>query len=252
MRTTISKTALAICILAAILPQVALATTPSFSCSSNLVISLDNGYSASCDGDFAFDDGVLQDNTSINLRAGGFLNIGKNASLYAPIINFYADNINTDAGAIIDTGYRIDNSYGIINADYMLETAIRGEQVLNPKFIFSPNNTIAGAVIYPYADAGITIASGANISVRNGGSYFLDRPISSTNQYVVPSSISGNLVLLSQVSGDRNYAIHVSTTTLNLDGTSFVTLSPVPEPSSYALMLLGIAILGLQHKRKFN
>ena len=72
MRTTISKTALAICILAAILPQVALATTPSFSCSSNLVISLDNGYSASCDGDFTFDDGVLQDNTSINLRAGGF------------------------------------------------------------------------------------------------------------------------------------------------------------------------------------
>ena len=58
MRTTISKIALAICILVAIFPQVALATTPSFSCSSNLVISLDNGYSASCDGDFAFDDSV--------------------------------------------------------------------------------------------------------------------------------------------------------------------------------------------------
>ena len=252
MRTTISKTALAISILAAILPQAALATTPSFSCSSNLVISLDNGYSASCDGDFAFDDGVLQDNTLINLRAGGFLNIGKNASLYAPIINFYAKSISTDAGAIIDAGYRIDNSYGIINADNMLEPAIRGAQVLNPKFIFSPNNTSAGAVIYPYADGGITVSAGGNIAASNVGSYFLGSPASSTNQYVEPSRISGSLVLLSHASINKNIAIQLSTTTLNLDGTSFVTLSPVPEPSSYALMMLGIVTIALRRKHKTN
>ena len=94
VRATISKTALAISILAAIFLQVALATTPSFSCSSNLVISLENSYSysASCDGDFAFTDGVLQNDTKISLTAGGFLNIGANASLIAPEVALISNN----------------------------------------------------------------------------------------------------------------------------------------------------------------
>lgn len=88
MRTTISITALAISMLAAIFPQAALATTPNFSCSSNLVISLDNGYSASCNGDFSFTDGVLDNDNSISLTAGGLLHIGENATLSSPFYKF--------------------------------------------------------------------------------------------------------------------------------------------------------------------
>ena len=252
MRTTILKTALAISILAAIFPQVALATTPSFSCSSNLVIFLDNGYSASCDGDFSFTDGVLQDSNRISLTAGGSLLIGANASLFAPIINLYSESINIDTDAIIDSGYRNDHSYGIINADYMLEPAIRGQQVLNPKFIVSLYNTSGEAVIYPYTDAGITITAGGSVSVSKGGSSILDIPVISTNQYAEAGRFGGGLVLLSNASINKNLAIQLSTTTLNLDDTSFIILSPVPEPSSYALMLLGIATFGFRRKQKAN
>ena len=109
MRTTIFKTALAIGILATMFPQVVLATTPSFSCSSNLVISLDNGYSASCDGDFSFNDGVLHNDNSISLTAGGLLHIGENATLSSPFINLSGNDFY-QAGVLYAPGGTISIS----------------------------------------------------------------------------------------------------------------------------------------------
>lgn len=98
MRSTIIKsalkTALAVSLVLIFSIQMASATTSSsFYCSSNLVVSFDNGYSASCDGDFSFTDGLLQNDTSISLTAGGLLNINANASLNAPLISLTSDNI---------------------------------------------------------------------------------------------------------------------------------------------------------------
>ena len=79
----LDKSVSAIIVTLTLLPQLALAAEQSFSCSLNLVVSIDNGYSASCDGDLSFTDGVLQNDTSISLTAGGSLDIGANVSLYA-------------------------------------------------------------------------------------------------------------------------------------------------------------------------
>lgn len=88
MRTPIPKICLIANLLALLTPQFATANvaSPSFSCSSNLVVSFENGYQASCDGDFSFTDGVLQNDTQISLIAKGFLDVGVNASLIAPHI----------------------------------------------------------------------------------------------------------------------------------------------------------------------
>ena len=63
MLITTTKIAIAISLGIALIPQLASATSLSFSCSSNLVISLDNGYSASCGADALIAEDVLQNKT---------------------------------------------------------------------------------------------------------------------------------------------------------------------------------------------
>lgn len=77
-----------LCVIVALFPSLASASfqTLSFSCASNLVVTQDNGYQASCDGDFSFDSGTLVDDTSIRLIALGALNINSGVSLIAPLI----------------------------------------------------------------------------------------------------------------------------------------------------------------------
>ena len=127
-----------------------------------------------------------------------------------------------------------------------------GGQVLNPKIIVLPDNTSGGTVIHPDSGADVTLTSGGRISASKGGASVLDSPAFITYKYAEVCMTGGNLVLLTRSTSEENYAIQVSTTTLNLDGTSFVTLSLVPEPSSYALMMLGIATFGLRRKHKAN
>ncbi|MDP3608891.1 MAG: PEP-CTERM sorting domain-containing protein [Methylophilus sp.] len=91
----------------AILPAVASASvdTLSFSCSSNLEVSFENGYHASCGGDFTFDSGALIDDTSITLTSLGALNINSSVSLIAPYIKLSGPIINIAFGAVLDAGY---------------------------------------------------------------------------------------------------------------------------------------------------
>ncbi len=189
MRSTIIKTVIAISISVALFPQLASATTPSFSCSSNLVVSLDNGYSASCDGDFSFTDGVLQNDTSISLTADGSIVIGSNFELASPIINLNAGNIQID---------------GRVSANLELNASTLPKGYLNSLDWQSSSGIV------------VTQDNSQTLSV-----IYLDLPLLPDLFKPYPVS-GGNINLVSQV----------------------------PEPSNYALMLLGLAILGLKRKRK--
>ena len=105
----------AISIASALFSQFALATSHGLSCNSNLVISLDNSYNASCDCDFSLVGGALQLNMPINLRSNGLLCIGKSASLIAPEINWYSTNISIGTGATIVAGYPLNSGFNNIN-----------------------------------------------------------------------------------------------------------------------------------------
>ncbi|OQW70550.1 MAG: hypothetical protein BVN34_00735 [Proteobacteria bacterium ST_bin12] len=189
MRSTIIKTVIAISVSFALFPKLASATTPSFSCSSNLVISLDNVYNASCEGDFSFTDGVLQNDTSISLTAGGSIVIGSNFELASPIINLNADNIQID---------------GRISANLELNASTL------------PKGYLSSLDWQPSSGIVVTQDNSQTLSVK-----YLDLPLLPDLFKPYPVS-GGNINLVSQV----------------------------PEPSNYALMLLGLATLGLKRKRK--
>lgn len=94
-------------VVAAIFPAIASASveTLSFTCTSNLVVSQENGYQANCDGDFSFDSGTLQNDIFIKLSSLGALNIRSNVSLIAPLIELTSPMINIASGAVLDAGY---------------------------------------------------------------------------------------------------------------------------------------------------
>lgn len=94
-------------VILAIFPALAFASfeTLSFSCSSNLVVSQDNGYQASCDGDFSLESGTLRNEISIKLTSVGALNINMGVSLIAPFIELASPTIKLASGAVLDAGY---------------------------------------------------------------------------------------------------------------------------------------------------
>ncbi len=216
MRSTIIKTVIAISVSFALFPQLASATTPSFSCSSNLVVSLDNGYSASCDGDFSFTDGVLQNDISISLTAGGFLNIGANASLIAPNISLISENIifngTADVGAIslvIPSG---NAQVNIANAS-IFQTSVR--DIVNW--------------------GQFEIGDGASVSFGS----------SSNPSSTVLNRVGGSVVIKPNVIGGL-----ITNTGINIVNSGGLIVSSVPEPSTYLMMILGLIPLGFKSKCK--
>lgn len=215
MRSDIMKVVIAITFVATLSPQLVFATTPSFSCSSSLVVSLDDGYYASCEGDFSFDDGVLQNDTKIRLTAGGFLNIGANASLIAPEINLYSTKIPISTGASIVAGYPSGIGFNNINSDTVNST----KTVLN-------DSTNLGLVF-------------------NTGAFILLGGNSQPNGLLTNGSLNdfgGNFVI--------NSATGISTNPVQNNNSNFILVSSVPELPTYAMIILGLAFIGLAHTRR--
>lgn len=216
MRSTIIKTVIAISVSVALFPQFALATTPSFSCSSNLVISLSNGYSASCEGDFSFTDGVLQNDISISLKAGGFLNIGANASLIAPNISLISENIifngTADVGAISSVIPNGNAQVNIASAS-ILQTSVR--DIVNWEQF--------------------KIGDGASVSFGS----------SSNPSSTVLNRIGGSVVIKPNVTGGI-----ITNAGINIVNSGGLIMSSVPEPSTYLMMILGLISFGFMDKRK--
>lgn len=217
MRSATIKTAIAISLGAVLFPQLASATSPSFSCSSNLVVSLDSGYSASCNGDFSFTDGLLHNDVSIILTATGFLTIGTNASLLAPVITLTADSIEI-FGTVASTASPImlvaDSKEVVLSR---LITQNNPERVLN----WQQLQILPGRDVYVGGDI-----------------------VTSFNQ-PAPRPITDNVggsILLSPNSG----------LIINSGTSSNALITLVPEPSTYIMMMFGLIQLGFMRKRNMN
>lgn len=108
----------------AMLPVIATASvdSPSFSCSSTFVVSFDNGYQASCDGDFTFDSGTLMDDTFIRLTSLRSINLNSNVTLIAPFIELQSPIINIASGAVLDAGFiGLPTYFHEVNVPYIFE-----------------------------------------------------------------------------------------------------------------------------------
>lgn len=127
-----------------IFPAIATASieTLSLSCSSNLVVSTENGYQANCDGDFILYSGTLRDDISIRLFSLGMLNIKSNVSLIAPLIELSGSSGFIEPGAILDAGYT-----GLPNNNP--EILIPHVGVIKDPFILSQDSLILSQVPEP-------------------------------------------------------------------------------------------------------
>ncbi len=215
MRSATIKTALAISLGAVLFPQLASATSPSFSCSSDLMVSLDSGYSATCNGDFSFTDGLLQNDLSISLAATGYLTIGANASLLAPMITLTADSIQIfgNVASTSPSTMLVADSKEIILSRIITQN--NPERVLN----WEQLQILPGREV----DVGGDIVTSFNQTAP--------RPIITND---------GGSILLSSNSGLINNS--------GTSGNALITL--VPEPSAYMMMILGLIPLGFMSKRK--
>lgn len=226
MRLTIIKTVITVSVAAALFPQLASATTPSFSCSSNLIVSLDKGYSASCDGDFSFMDGVLQNDTSISLTAGGFLDIGANASLIAPNISLISENIVISGSLSAPSGNIFAGSMNSIIPSSTAQIKLANQVILQ--------TSIRDMINWGQFEIG----SGASVSFNSG----------LNPSGTVLNSVGGSIVIRPEVTGN----LIPNAGAIIITNASGIIVSSVPESSTYAMMILGLIPLSLMRKRNIN
>lgn len=215
-----------VCVVAAIFPVIASASveTLSFTCTSSLVVSQENGYHASCDGDFSFDSGVLQDDTAIALRAAGLLTIGHQVLLKSPRITLDADRVAL---------------YGAVNTSVSLPLfpVILPAQDAKINFPSHLQAQIAEFQVIPELNSGAILTTGNNAYLAGigVGSYPL------LNGNLAPTQ--GGTIVLTNSNG----------VIVSMDGSTFTNpalIASVPEPSHLSMLALGLLGIGLVARRK--
>ena len=210
-----------------ILPAIASASleTPSFSCSANMEVSVENGYQVSCDGDYSFDSGVLENDTAIVLRATGMLTIGHQVLLKSPFITLDADSIHF---------------FGAANTLTPLQLSTQALPIQDNKVIFASNlkTQIAAFDLIPEINSGAiqTLGNKAYLGRVEVGSYPL------LNGSLSPSR--GGTLVLSNANG-----VIVPMNASGAEVSPTITTS-VPEPSSLSLLAMGLFCVGLVVRRK--
>ncbi len=269
MRLTLLKMTFVIGLIAIFSTQIAFATTsPSFSCSSSLVVSFDNGYSASCDGDFSFTEGLLQNDTSINLTASGLINIGANASLNAPLISLNSKDIFLDGVLNAPGGNIYLSSTNSTTITRIAQIDVVGNSVIQkaPKAIvdWKPLNitpAIDGLDITTFGTGTIDAGRGSKtitlfpskVATQSGG----DITIVSTIGAAAGSGIrvdnydtekGGTIIAIGDIKDGK---LITTFGVAAIDNSGFtVHAAQVPEPSTYMMMLLGLISLVFIRKTK--
>lgn len=194
-------------------------------------MSLDNGYQASCDGDFSFTDGVLQNDTSIKLTATGFLSVGEHAKLSAPIINLISKDIflrgTLDAPNGIVTLNSTDSTVVASTAQVNVASVnVAGQVSLNKQVAIQPKPQ--------------QIANWEQFQLTPGGNIKF------------ASNVNASGIVIDRIGGAIALGPHSGISIMQANGVGNVSLliTQVPEPSSYAMMILGLASIGLSRKRK--
>lgn len=228
------------CVISALLTtsvaQASFLDAVTYSCSSSLTFGSGAGDEATCSGDFSLSDGVLNNSSYIKLNALGKLTFAGAISLTAPLIelsaasillngslaSFRADNLSFSAGDI--------SNQGILNLNFDLLITPIGIRPIGG----SSNATISNG----------TISNGSGLN-RGGGNFtgdILERPHFEPIIYEPINSIGGNIV-------DTGLAGQIQLIQLPLVGV-ITLLSPVPEPTSYALLLAGLSLIGFAARKK--
>lgn len=251
------KIAFTVSFLTTFLSYNAFAASPSFSCSSNLVVSTYNGYQASCDGDFVFTDGAIASDISINLTATGLLNIGENASLSSPFINLYGANIFV--GGVLNA----PSANIVLSSNSTFVGATRQVNVANNLIMQNKPTTLSnwsnfnipqasqGAFISTSSNAQLMTTDGANIQLMND----VITPITVADSIInakIVKPLQGGFIVLQNNNGIlfpassnlQTGAIQAYPVAINMNQLA----AQVPESSSYLMLLLGL--IGIRQTSK--
>jgi hypothetical protein len=179
------------------------------SCSGTLTTSLVDGASFACAGNFILDGGSITSDSLINLSADGDLFLD-NLTLVAPNISLS-----------VLTGMLKMGSNVILNAGANL-TVVGGNAVPIAIVQSTPKAIIS------WANFDITLNPGAAVSFNAG---------------------SANSVVLNRVGGGALSLIsgNISNSSLDING-PVLDVTSVPEPSAYAMVLLGLGLITFRRK----
>ena len=204
------------------------ASITSSTCSGNLTTSLLDGASFACAGNLTLDGGFVTSDSLINISADGDLFLD-NLALTAPNVTFsnLSGMLAIGSGVVINISTAIlQNSPQSIVSWSNLNTAqgdiVNFRQGSGTKTVL---NKVIDLVNVPTGS--VSISDGGNLSLSNSNGVI---NLTGSNTPVV----GGKLVVGSVGSGV------ILTTTGSVVNNSGLTVTAVPEPNTYAMMLLGM------------
>ena len=204
------------------------ASITSTNCSGNLTTSLLDGASFACAGNLTLDGGFVTSDSLINISADGDLFLD-NLALTAPNVTFsnLSGMLAIGSGVVINISTAIlQNSPQSIVSWSNLNTAqgdiVNFRQGSGTKTVL---NKVIDLVNVPTGS--VSISDGGNLSLSNSNGVI---NLTGSNTPVV----GGKLVVGSVGSGV------ILTTTGSVVNNSGLTVTAVPEPNTYAMMLLGM------------
>lgn len=227
--------------LALILPvsaqAVSTASVINTNCSGSLTSSLIDGASFACAGNLTLDGGFITSDSLINITADGDFFVD-NLTLSAPIVTFsnLTGLITIGSGVIVNTSTAIlqDSSDSILtwsqfNIGQSATVSLNQGQ--------SSKATLIGILGTNQIPSGVlNVNSDGNISLSDTNGVILQSS-------VTPLTPGGNLLIGSGSGG--------LVTTSNNTYTPPISLSAVPEPSIYLMVLLGLGLVTYRRKLKY-
>lgn len=188
----------------------------SMNCSGDMALSSGSGISLSCAGNLNLDDGWLKSDSQISLFANGDLTLN-NLSLYAPEISLsnLTGTIAIGSNVLFDITHTALISNGTINIDRWL-----------------PNRVIE----WQNFDVGLN--PGAVITLCSGDA-------SGINHTPQQSVLAGSLSIKTAQS-----VLLANTSQIRLISSADISVSSVPEPDGFMMMLAGLGLMAYRRKTK--
>ncbi|MDI1299379.1 PEP-CTERM sorting domain-containing protein [Methylotenera sp.] len=218
--------------------SISLASIVNTNCSGTLTSSLLNGASFSCAGNLILNGGSITSDSVINISADGDLFLD-NLYLAAPSVNF-----SNSSGVLIVGNGVVINTTVLVNQNIPKPILQLSDFKLSQDEIVSFNLGATGS-------AGlISVGSNETNSVALGvGANFGKLFLTNANGVVYPIAhnpqIVGGALVLGTVGGNNLVATQGD---MMLSASPLLLVSSIPEPKTYALMLLGIGLISLRQR----
>ncbi len=188
----------------------------SMNCSGDMALSSGSGISLSCAGNLNLDDGWLKSDRQISLFANGDLTLN-NLGLYAPEISLssLAGSITIGSNVLFDTTQTASITSGAINMDRWL-----------PNWVIEWQNFDIG------------LNAGGVITVGSGDASVI-------NHIPQQSGLAGSL----SINTAQSVLLADASQITPISGAN-ITVSSVPEPDGYMMLLAGLGLMAYRRKAK--